>query len=100
MSVNPGFGGQSFLPHVLPKLRWLRAELDRRGLEAALQIDGGITTQTAHAARAAGADVFVAGSAVYGANSAADASLEARTAAYRAAIDAIRAAADGPVEPQ
>ena len=100
MSVNPGFGGQSFLPHVLPKLRWLRAELDRRGLEAALQIDGGITTQTAYAARAAGADVFVAGSAVYGANSAADASLEARTAAYRAAIDAIRAAADGPVEPQ
>ncbi len=95
MSVNPGFGGQSFLPHVLPKLRWLRAELDRRGLVADLEVDGGVTRDTARAACDAGADVLVAGSAVYGANTRTDATLEARTVAYRAAIAAIRSAVAG-----
>lgn len=95
MSVNPGFGGQSFLPQVLPKLRWLRAELDRRGLSATLEIDGGITRETARAAREAGAEVLVAGSAVFGANRRAEASLDERVGTYRGAMDAIRAAANG-----
>lgn len=99
MSVNPGFGGQSFLPHVLPKLRWLRSELDRRGLDADLEIDGGITTETARAAREAGADVLVAGSAVYGANKDALASLDARCERYRTAIGAIRVAAEPAPSP-
>jgi ribulose-phosphate 3-epimerase len=93
MSVNPGFGGQSFLPQVLPKLSWLRDELSRRGLTADLEIDGGITRHTASAARAAGADVLVAGSAVFGANKKGDASAAEREACYREAIAAIRAAA-------
>jgi ribulose-phosphate 3-epimerase len=95
MSVNPGFGGQSFLPQVLPKLSWLREELARRGLSATLEIDGGITHETARAARDAGAEVMVAGSAVFGANKNRDASLHERVATYRAAMDALRAAADG-----
>jgi len=98
MSVNPGFGGQSFLPHVLPKLRWLKSELERRGLTADLEIDGGITKETARAAREAGANVLVAGSAVYGANKDKHASLEERIERYREAIGAIRVAADSPAQ--
>lgn len=67
MSVEPGFGGQSFMPEVLAKVRTLRAEIDRRGLDVLIQIDGGIDAGTIGAAAAAGCDVFVAGSAVYGA---------------------------------
>ncbi len=67
MSVEPGFGGQSFMPESLPKLRALRAEINRRGLRCDLEIDGGITLQTAPLAIEAGANVLVAGSAVYGA---------------------------------
>lgn len=92
MSVNPGFGGQSFLPQVLPKLRWLRAELDRRGLSAELEIDGGITPETIAEARDAGADVMVAGSAVFGANRSATATFDERVAAYRSALEALRVA--------
>ncbi|WP_194861921.1 ribulose-phosphate 3-epimerase [Dietzia sp. SYD-A1] len=67
MSVEPGFGGQSFMPEVLDKVRTLRAEIDRRGLDVLIQIDGGIDSNTIGDAAAAGCDVFVAGSAVYGA---------------------------------
>ncbi len=67
MSVEPGFGGQSFMPESLPKLRTLRTEIERRGLCCDLEIDGGITLQTAPLAIEAGANVLVAGSAVYGA---------------------------------
>jgi len=66
MSVNPGFGGQSFIPAVLPKVKALRAMIDETGRDIDLQVDGGITPETAPAVRAAGADVFVAGSAVFG----------------------------------
>ena len=66
MSVNPGFGGQSFIPAVLPKVRAIRAMIDETGRDIDLQVDGGITPETAPAVRAAGADVFVAGSAVFG----------------------------------
>lgn len=64
MTVNPGFGGQSFLTSQLPKIRALREMIGRRPI--ALQVDGGIAPDTIGAARAAGADVFVAGSAVFG----------------------------------
>ncbi len=94
MSVNPGFGGQSFLPSVLPKLRSISAELAERGIDPVLQVDGGITTETVGAAVAAGAQVLVAGSAVFGAKKLPrDATLEQRAEAYRQAIEAIRARA-------
>ena len=67
MSVEPGFGGQSFMPGVLDKVRTLRSAIDATDREVLIQIDGGIDTDTIGAASAAGVDVFVAGSAVYGA---------------------------------
>jgi ribulose-phosphate 3-epimerase len=67
MSVNPGFGGQTYLPHATEKLRRVRALLDRRGVRATLEVDGGITTETIGDAWGAGADTFVAGTAVFGA---------------------------------
>jgi ribulose-phosphate 3-epimerase len=66
MSVNPGFGGQSFIRSVLPKVRTLREMIDDSGYDIDLQIDGGVTPATAPELRDAGADVFVAGSAVFG----------------------------------
>jgi ribulose-phosphate 3-epimerase len=94
MSVNPGFGGQSFLPSVLPKLKRLRSWVAERGLDVRLEIDGGISPKTARQAHDAGADVLVAGSAVFGANQrGGEATLEQRVESYRGAIDAIRAAA-------
>ena len=68
MSVEPGFGGQKFMPAALDKLAALRAERDRRGLGGLLlEVDGGVARDTAPACAAAGADVLVAGSAVFGA---------------------------------
>ena len=95
MSVNPGFGGQSFMPSVLPKLVRLRQMLAEVGSDAHLEIDGGISTKTAGAAAQAGANVLVAGSAVFKANERADASFEERVSNYRRAIDGIRTAAAG-----
>jgi ribulose-phosphate 3-epimerase len=67
MSVNPGYGGQAYLPQSSEKIRRIRALLDRRGARPALEVDGGITAETIAAAWAAGADTFVAGTAVFGA---------------------------------
>ncbi|HEU4954708.1 MAG TPA: ribulose-phosphate 3-epimerase [Gemmatimonadales bacterium] len=67
MSVNPGFGGQSYLPAASDKIRRFRALLDRAGSRAALEVDGGITIETIAEAWGAGADTFVAGSAIFGA---------------------------------
>ncbi len=67
MSVEPGFGGQKFMPNSLPKLQALKAEIARQGLTCLLEIDGGINLENAGEAAAAGADVLVAGSAVFGA---------------------------------
>ena len=67
MSVEPGFGGQSFMPDSLPKVAALRAEIDRRGLACEIEIDGGITLETAPLAIEAGVDILVAGTAVFGA---------------------------------
>ena len=65
MSVEPGFGGQKFMPSALPKLTALKAECERRGLNVDLEIDGGINTETAPLAVNAGANVLVAGSFVF-----------------------------------
>jgi ribulose-phosphate 3-epimerase len=66
MSVNPGFGGQSFLPTQLDKIAALRRLIDASGRPIALQVDGGVTAATAPRCIAAGADVLVAGTAVFG----------------------------------
>lgn len=66
MSVNPGYGGQSYLPQSTDKIRRARALLERRGSPAALEVDGGITTETISEAWGAGADTFVAGTAIFG----------------------------------
>lgn len=66
MTVNPGFGGQSFIEACLPKIHALRAMLDKRGLETELEVDGGVKTSNIDRISHAGADVFVAGSAVFG----------------------------------
>ena len=66
MSVNPGFGGQQFIPATLEKLRAVRRRIDAGGRAVRLQVDGGIHHETIAAAAAAGADTFVAGSAVFG----------------------------------
>jgi ribulose-phosphate 3-epimerase len=67
MSVNPGFGGQSFLSDQISKIATLRRMIDASGREIALQVDGGVTAKTAPDCIAAGADVLVAGTAVFGA---------------------------------
>jgi ribulose-phosphate 3-epimerase len=67
MSVEPGFGGQSFIPEVLEKVRAVRRMVDTGHLRLLVEIDGGINTDTVEAAAEAGVDCFVAGSAVYGA---------------------------------
>jgi len=71
MTVNPGFGGQKFLPEVVPKIAGLRRMVERQGVGTDLEVDGGIDPETAPAVVRAGANVLVAGSAVYGAADAA-----------------------------
>jgi len=66
MTVNPGFGGQSFIDACVPKIQSLRGMLDRHGLETELEVDGGVKTDNIDRIAHAGADVFVAGSAVFG----------------------------------
>jgi len=78
MSVNPGFGGQSFIPSVLPKIRRVRELIDRSGREIRLEVDGGVKIDNIGSIAEAGADTFVAGSAIFG------------TADYRATIQAMR----------
>ena len=78
MSVNPGFGGQSFIQSVLPKIRRVRELIDATGREIRLEVDGGIKVDNIAEVAAAGADTFVAGSAIFGAKD------------YRATIAAMR----------
>jgi ribulose-phosphate 3-epimerase len=66
MTVEPGFGGQAFIPSVLPKLAQLTRAVSAKGCDVWLQVDGGVTEQTIVEAAAAGADTFVAGSSVFG----------------------------------
>ena len=67
MSVNPGFGGQKFIPHALEKLREVRRRIDESGRAIRLEVDGGVTADNIGAIGAAGADTFVAGSAIFNA---------------------------------
>jgi len=80
MSVNPGFGGQSFIPQTLAKLRQARELIDSHGGDIRLEVDGGVKLDNIAEIAAAGADTFVAGSAIFGAGD------------YRATIDAMREA--------
>lgn len=86
MTVEPGFGGQAFLDHVLPKIRRARELIKAAGLEVWLEVDGGVSAETIERCADAGADVFVAGSAVYGADdpAAAIAGLRSQAAAATA----------------
>jgi ribulose-phosphate 3-epimerase len=79
MSVNPGFGGQSFIPEALKKIAAVRRMIDESGRDIMLEVDGGIKIDNIAAAAAAGADTFVAGSAIFGQPD------------YKAVIDAMRA---------
>ena len=79
MSVNPGFGGQSFIESALPKIARVRELIDRSGREIRLEVDGGVKVDNIQAVAAAGADTFVAGSAIFGSKD------------YRATIAAMRA---------
>ena len=81
MTVNPGFGGQAFLPEMLPKIRRLRTICTERGLDPVIEVDGGENATTAAQVAGAGATAIVAGSAIFG------------TTDYKAAIDSIRASA-------
>lgn len=65
MTVNPGFGGQEFIPEVIPKIKMLRDMIDKRGLDIEIEVDGGIGPETIGTVSSAGANVFVAGSAIY-----------------------------------
>jgi ribulose-phosphate 3-epimerase len=65
MTVEPGFGGQKFMPETMPKVTELHREIKRRGLAVHLEVDGGINADNAQTARAAGANVFVAGTSVF-----------------------------------
>lgn len=85
MTVNPGFGGQAFLPEMLPKIRRLRSICAERGLDPAIEVDGGENVATAAQAAAAGATAIVAGSAIFGSKD------------YAAAIASIRSNATAAV---
>ena len=65
MTVNPGFEAQDFIYSVVPKIKALRKEIDKRGLKCEIEVDGGINMETISVASSAGADVFVAGSAIF-----------------------------------
>ena len=86
MSVNPGFGGQSFIPNALEKIRRVRALIDASGRDIRLQVDGGVKADNIGSIAAAGADTFVAGSAIFGASDYADVIRR-----MHAAVDATRA---------
>ncbi len=75
MTVNPGFGGQEFIPETLGKIRQVRQEIVRRGLDIEVEVDGGIYVETAPLVVEAGANVLVAGSAVFGAKDGAAAAI-------------------------
>ena len=85
MSVNPGFGGQAFIPSALDKLRAVRAMIDKTGKDIRLEIDGGVKADNIGQIAAAGADTFVAGSAIFG-----KPDYQATIAQMKAAVAAVR----------
>ncbi|MEP9349742.1 ribulose-phosphate 3-epimerase [Xanthobacter sp. KR7-225] len=91
MSVNPGFGGQAFIPGALDKLARIRARIDASGRDIRLEVDGGVKVDNIAAIAAAGADTFVAGSAIFGASDY-GATIAAMTREIEAGLGAARAA--------
>jgi ribulose-phosphate 3-epimerase len=83
MSVNPGFGGQAFIPNSIARIAALRRMISEKGLNTLIEVDGGVSTQTIAEISAAGADVFVAGSAIF------------KSSNYRQTIEALRRMAGG-----
>lgn len=83
MSVNPGFGGQAFIPNSIARIAALRRMISEKGLNTLIEVDGGVSTQTIAEISAAGADVFVAGSAIF------------KSSNYRQTIEALRRLAGG-----
>jgi ribulose-phosphate 3-epimerase len=83
MSVNPGFGGQSFIPGSLEKIRRVRAVLAAAGSTAPIEVDGGVDASNIQAIAAAGASIFVAGNAIFGTPDPAAATQALREAALR-----------------
>lgn len=81
MTVNPGFGGQKFIPEVLPKIKRLSQIIKEQGLATEIEVDGGINTETATLVTGAGANVLVAGSAIFGADNPGQAVKDIRKAA-------------------
>ena len=79
MSINPGFGGQKFIPYTMDKLREARAMIDATGKPIRLEVDGGVKVDNIRAIAEAGADTFVAGTAIFGQND------------YKSVIDTMRA---------
>lgn len=86
MTVNPGFGGQSFIPGVLHKISYVKKLISDMGLSAEIEVDGGITSDTIPEAAMAGASIFVAGTAVFGGADYKDIITELRMTAERAAV--------------
>lgn len=86
MTVEPGFGGQSFMSDMMPKVKKIRREINRRGLNVDIEVDGGITDKTVAEAAAAGANMFVAGSYFFGARDKADAVARLTAAAEKAVL--------------
>jgi ribulose-phosphate 3-epimerase len=85
MSVNPGFGGQTFIPRSESKIRAIRALLDAAGNPAPIEVDGGVDSSNVGRLVAAGASIFVAGAAIFGAADPAEATRELRAAALAGA---------------
>ncbi len=88
MTIKAGFGGQSFLPEMLAKVRDVRRRVSAKGLSVRIEVDGGIAADTIEQAAEAGADAFVAGTAVYGADDPAEAIRKLRALAARSAVRA------------
>lgn len=86
MTVHPGFGGQSFMSEMVPKVRQARQAIDAGGLPVVIEVDGGIDVDTAPAVARAGAEVFVAGSAIFGHDDPVVAAQDIRRAASKAAV--------------
>jgi ribulose-phosphate 3-epimerase len=90
MTVNPGFGGQDFIPETLHKIRQVRSSIRERGLDCEVEVDGGINHETAPLVVEAGANVLVAGSSVYGTKEGVAAAIQSLLASCAGAVTSNR----------
>jgi ribulose-phosphate 3-epimerase len=98
MTVNPGFGGQSFITGMVSKIRRVRAMLDESGSQAELEVDGGIDTETAPLVVQSGADVLVSGTAIFGASEGVATAIGRIRAAAEALSESERSALDSAIQ--